>query len=113
MTKMYDDKEMNDLRAAFEDRVLRFPLVTMKRMFGSPCYLAADSLFAFLVTEGVVLTCLDEPMRDRARAELDARAFESGGKTMRTWMLVPAENETDLDRIMPYAHASYEAALAN
>jgi hypothetical protein len=109
---MYDKNAMEDFREAFEERILRFPLVTPKFMFGSPCYLAADSLFAFLVTEGVVLTCLDEPMRNRACAELDARAFESGGKTMRTWMQARAESESDVDRIMPFVQASYEAALA-
>lgn len=102
---------MRDLRAAFEDIVLRFPLVSTKFMFGSPCYMAADSLFAFLVGDGVVLTCLDEVKRSELIARFDARPFVSGGKTMSKWILVGVSGEADFDAMVEYVQASYEAAL--
>jgi hypothetical protein len=109
--KTYDDSEMRDVRAAFEDIVLRFPLVSTKFMFGSPCYLAADSLFAFLVKGGVVLTCLDEALRKELVERFDGRAFVSGGKTMSKWIQVGVAGESDFDAIVEYIQASYEAAL--
>lgn len=108
---MYDESEMLDLRAAFEDVVLRFPLVSTRFMFGSPCYLAADSLFAFLITDGVVLTCLDSDERSELVSSFDAHAFVSGGKTMLRWIQVAASNESDFDRLKVFIKSSYEAAL--
>ena len=108
---MYDDSAMRDLRAAFEDEVLRWPLVAHKTMFGSPCYLAADRMFAFLVSGGLVISCTDEAMRTRLKSQFGARPFVSGGKTIGGWMRVDMEEEAALGRIMPVVAESYEKAL--
>lgn len=109
---MYDESAMRDICAALEDAVLLWPLADARKMFGCPCYLAADKMFAFLVTGGVVLTCTDEPMRGRLADEFGARPFKSRGKKLGRWMECPVSGEEDLEKLMPFVRASYDAALA-
>jgi len=54
--KYYSEEDMKDLRRVFEKEVLSWPEVSTKRMFGCPCYQADKRLFAFLVTDGLVIT---------------------------------------------------------
>ena len=56
--KYYDEEKMHDIRLKIDKEVLSWSNVTTKKMFGCPCYKYKDKLFAFLVTEGVVLTKL-------------------------------------------------------
>gem|GEM_PF-6450684 len=49
-------KEMHDLRVKLQAVILSWPNATAKRVYGCPCYKNSDKLFAFLVTDGVVLT---------------------------------------------------------
>ena len=111
VANMYDKSAMRDVCEAFEGAVLRWPLADARKMFGCPCYLAADKMFAFLITGGVVLTCTDEAMRGQLTAEFGARPFASGGKKIGGWMEIPVSGEADIEKLMPFVLASYNAAL--
>lgn len=113
---MYDETEMRYFREAFEDAILRLPGVTPRKMFGSPCYMAADALFAFLVTGGLVLTRLSEETRRRlAGGEIEgvsARVFVSGTKPMKTWLEIETCGDEMPDVLLTLARESYDNALS-
>lgn len=88
--KYYSEEQAKDLRTGFEDRVLGWPQVTKNKQFGCPCYEAKGKLFAFLVTDGVVLTQLLEGDREALRAKHRAAAFGSEGRKIQKWVQVPA-----------------------
>ena len=52
----YNEEKMKNLRLKLEKEILSWPNVTTKKMYGCPCYKYKEKLFAFLVTDGVVLT---------------------------------------------------------
>ena len=56
--KWYIEEQTKDLRETFEKEVLTWPKVDYKKMFGCPCYLANGSMFAGLITKGIVITKL-------------------------------------------------------
>lgn len=114
--KMYDEAEMRYFREAFEDAILRLPGVTPRKMFGSPCYMAADALFAFLVTGGVVLTRLADDTRRRLTggeiAGISARVFVSGTKPMKKWLEIDISGDEMPEALLALARESYENALS-
>jgi TfoX/Sxy family transcriptional regulator of competence genes len=112
VAKQYDENKMGVLRERFENVVLAWPGATMKRMFGSPGYLAGGRMFAFLVTGAVVIMRLNESEREKLTERHEAEPFESGKTTLK-WMRVPVESPLDLERIEPFVRASYERALSN
>jgi hypothetical protein len=48
--------DVKQVRAKFERTVLAWSKVSLKPMFGCPCYLADGEMFVILVTNGVVMT---------------------------------------------------------
>jgi len=56
----YNEAKMHNLRLKIEKEILSWPNVTTKKMYGCPCYKNKEKLFAFLVTDGVVLTKVSE-----------------------------------------------------
>jgi len=109
--KYYSEKETKNLREAFEDEVLGWPLVGTRRMFGCPCYQAQGRLFAFLVTKGLVLTRLPKKDRDAMSREYQTSSFRAGKRTVQDWVRISIRNSRDLVRIMPFVRKSYEAGL--
>ena len=109
--KYYSEKEMRNLRAAFEARVLGWQQVTVRKMFGCPCYKADGKLFAFLVTDGLVITRLSRSEKEALSHLHRTTYFKAGNKTVRSWMEIPAKSVEDFDRLMRYVRKSYEAAL--
>lgn len=110
MGRYYDEDRMADLRDALEDRVLDWPDVTTQVMFGCPAYQVRGNLFAFLVTEGLVLTQLDAGGRHTLEQDHDAAPFEAGQRTLTSWSRVPVHEVTDLEELLEHVRASYEAA---
>ncbi len=102
---------MDNLRLEFESRVLSWPHVTTRFMFGCLAYLARGKLFAFLVDESVVITRLDEDSRQRLAAGHEAFAFRSKGKSIGGWIQVAVADESDLNGLTPYLRRSYEKTL--
>ena len=108
--RYYSEEKMKDLRSAFDGQVLGWPGVTTKKMFGCPCYRVGGKLFAFLVTNGVVITCLPDRDRNRLARTCAITAFEAGGKRVRAWAKVPVRGPRDLTAILPFVRSSYQAA---
>jgi TfoX/Sxy family transcriptional regulator of competence genes len=109
--KYYSEEDMGDLRKIFEAEVMEWRKVSLKEMFGCPCYTADGKLFAFLVTRGLVITKLNRAEKKAVSHLYQTTFFKAGNKTVRSWMRVPIRSGEDLDRVMRYVRKSYEAAL--
>ncbi|MFQ5838372.1 MAG: hypothetical protein ACE5HJ_06275 [Thermoplasmata archaeon] len=90
--KYYLEEQTVDLRAVFEDEVLSWPRVATKKMFGCPCYQANDRLFAFLVTQGVVITHLDETDKERLYSQHETTTFPAGKNVVQKWVEVKTQD---------------------
>lgn len=102
---------IQETRAVFEATVLRWPEVSTRKMFGSPAYLANGKLFAFFVSDALVITKLSETERDELAGDYPIEPFQTGSRTIRSWARAPVADESDLDHLLPYITASYDAAL--
>jgi hypothetical protein len=80
-------------------------------MFGCPCYKADEKLFAFLVTDGVVLTRLSEDERADAYRLPRAKSFESDQRVMKKWIQLSVKDISMLKEVMPWVMKSYQNAL--
>ena len=108
----FDPEAGAAVRERFEAVVLDWPAVTAKTMFGCPSYQADRTLFAVLVTDGVALTRLPDDRRESLAASFETGPFEAGSRTVTKWVQVAVDDPSDLDDLVPYVEASYEAALA-
>ena len=108
--KYYSEEEMGGLRVQLEREVLGWPGVRRKTMFGCPAYSAGDTLFAFLVTGGIVLTRLDEEEREDLVRSKGATPFQAGPRVVRGWIRVPLAAPGDPEGILPLVRRSYGAA---
>jgi len=111
--KYYSEEEMGGLRLPLEREVLGWPGVRRKTMFGCPAYSAGDTLFAFLVTGGIVLTRLGEHEREELAWREGATPFQAGTRTVPGWIKVPFGTPGDQKRILAFVRASYDAAIAS
>lgn len=111
--KYYSEEAAKDLRSGFEERVLRWPQVSIKKMFGCPCYHTNGKLFAFLVTNGVVITQLAQTDRETLSRQHQTIPFRGGRKVVRNWLQLSIANKRELDRIMSFVRKSYRSALRN
>jgi hypothetical protein len=111
--KYYSEEAAKDLRAEFEAKVLGRPQVGTKKMFGCPCYRANGTLFAFLVTHGVVLTRLTQSDKEVLARRLHAVPFRGGRRIVRGWLQCSIETMRDVGRILPFVRKSYQASLGN
>ena len=109
--KWYVEEETRALREALEREILSWPQVTHRKMMGCPCYMANGKMFASLVTGGMVITKLTQDEREKLGKIHPVKPFQAGGRTMKKWAHLTLEPE-DLEEIMPYVKASYEAALS-
>ena len=108
--KYYSEEETRDLRLLLEKRVLKWPNVTTKQMFGCPCYQVNKKLFVFLVTKGIVITHLQVKDIENLSQMYDTTFFQAGKKIVKKWIKLLLEPK-DLDKIMSYVKKSYESAL--
>ncbi len=109
--KYYSEEVTKPLRLGFEEKVLRWPQVSTRMMFGCPSYQANGKLFAFLVTNGIVITQLAQADRDRISRQYNITSFKAGKRTVRNWVRLSIESKLDLIRIMPFVRKSYQSAL--
>ena len=72
----YNEEKMHNLRLLIEEEHLNWPNVTTKKMYGCPCYKNKEKLFAFLVTDGVVLTKMSEQDKIRLSKEFTIKPFK-------------------------------------
>ncbi len=108
--KYYDEKRMAAIRETLERQILKWPGVTVKEMMGCLCYFYAKKFFAFLVTNGIVITKLSENDRKKLVKQVKSEAFEMAGKTVKTWLRIALRKPEDLPTILPFMKKSYEAA---
>ena len=109
--KYYSEEETKDLRLAFEDKVLTWPSIGTRKMYGCPCYKAQGKLFAFLVTKGLVITCLSETDREKLSHQYQTSPFQAGRITIQGWVRIPIQDKREVESVMPYVKRSYRAAL--
>ena len=107
----YSEEDMKEIRLAFEREVLAWSQVSTKKMFGCPCYKVNDSLFAFLVTKGVVLTHLGQSEKERLSRERASAFFSTGKKQIKNWPQISVSSVEELKAVMPHVKKSYEQAL--
>jgi predicted DNA-binding protein (MmcQ/YjbR family) len=104
----YNEEKMHSLRLILEKEILSWPEVTTKKMYGCPCYKYKDKLFAFLVTDGVVLTKTSEQDRIKLSKEFSIRPFQTATRTMKGWPQIPIDETSDLTKIVPFIRNSYD-----
>lgn len=107
--KFYRDEAMRPVREAFEAEVLAWPGASRKAMMGCLVYFRGASFFAFLVTDGLVLTKLGDADRATLFERPGAKPFEMSGRTTSKWVQLPARAPKDLAPIFPYVRKSYDA----
>jgi hypothetical protein len=108
----YTESEGQALREDFDARVLHWPKVTTRRMFGCPAYLADGKLFAFLVSEGVVITQIRKHDREVIAEIYEAEPFKAGEREIERWLRVTlGDDRTYFDRVMSLVRKSYETVL--
>ena len=81
--------------------------VTTKKMFGCPCYKYNEKLFAFLVTEGAVLTKASEEDKMKLSEEFEIKPFQALTRTMKNWPQIPIKKDSDIKKIIPFIKNSY------
>jgi len=109
--KFYDEEAMSKVQNALEAKVLRWRGVKAKEMMGCRCYFYGTKFFAFLVTNGLVITKLPEDARVRLTETHGGEPFEMSGRSVKTWVRVPVKRPVDITAILPFVKTSYETAI--
>ncbi len=109
--KYYSEAETRDLRLALEDKVLSWPRVGTRKMYGCPCYRVDGKLFAFLVTNALVVTHMSEENREVVSRKYETGPFRAGNRTIRAWVQISMPDARGLDEILPHVRKSYTYAL--
>jgi len=109
--RYYSENRMKETRSAFEEKVLRWPRVRSKNMFGCPSYQANGNLFAFLVTNGIVITELSQANREKLSSKHQTNSFQAGKRIVKGWIEVTVTKKTDLREIVSFVRESYRSAL--
>ena len=86
--------------------------VTLKKMFGCPCYLANGKMFAGMVTNGIVITKLSSLEREELEKSRKTKPFVAGDKIIRSWVSIELDPK-DVSGIIPYVKKSYDRAIAS
>jgi TfoX/Sxy family transcriptional regulator of competence genes len=108
--KYYEESRMKAIRESLEAEVLRWPGVTAKKMFGCPCYLVNKSMFALLVSGGVVLTRLDDREKVKLSTAFSTEPFRAGRRTVKNWLKAEINDTRDIPRILKFMEKSRRAA---
>lgn len=106
--RSYSEKEMKDLRCTFEKTVLSWSHVTQKKTFGCPSYQANGKTFAILVTKGVLITKIDQAVKDTLPDQHQDGAIHTCKKNIEHWVRVTINNEAEIEKIMPIVKKSSE-----
>jgi hypothetical protein len=107
----YVEDDARGLRQALEKEVLLWPQVLTRRMFGCPAYIADGRLFAFLVTEGVVITQLRRKDIETLAQDNQTEPFKAGERVITRWTKVFITDPAAVGRIMSFVRKSYQTAM--
>ena len=103
----YNEEKMQNIRLKIEKEILSWPDVTTKKMYGCPCYKYKNKLFAFLVTDGVVITKASKQDKINLSKEFSIKPFQAANRTMKGWPQIPVNHTSDITKIIPYLKNSY------
>ena len=103
----YNDEKMQSFRLKIEKEILSWPNVTTKKMYGCPCYKYKEILFAFLVTDGVVLTKASEQDKIKLSKEFSIKPFQAATRTIKGWPQILVNETSDLIKIIHFIKNSY------
>ena len=106
--KYYIEEEAVDLKAALDREILSWDGVEERKMMGCPSYLAGRKMFALVVTEGAVITKLDDESMEALSGVHDWKPFEAH-RTVKKWAHLELEPD-EVPSILPFIKKSYEAA---
>lgn len=109
--KYYDERETADIRALFEKEVMGWSRVSQRSMFGCPTYLADGKLFAFLVTNGIVITQIRLRDREAISEVFETAPFKIGEREIERWLVVTISQPEKIKRLMRLVRKSYHFAL--
>jgi hypothetical protein len=105
--KYYDEEKMHNFRLKIEKEILSWPNVSTKKMFGCPCYKYKEKLFAFIVTDGIVLTKVNDKDKIKLSNEFKIKSFQAVTKIMKNWPQIPISENSDIKRIITFIKKSY------
>ena len=108
----YSESEGKERREAIEKIILQWPGVTSRKMFGCPAYMVNGRLFAFLISEGIVLTQIRHYERKLLGEDFPVQSFQAGEREIAHWTQVTFTNLHKLPRIMTFVRKSYDEAAA-
>ena len=108
--KYYNERQMRDVRTGLEAEILKWPGVASKEMMGCLCYFRGKKFFAFLVTDGIVITKLAKEDRSVLSERTGSKPFEMSGRTASSWIQLSLKKSGDLRPLLPFIRRSYEAA---
>lgn len=103
----YNEERMQNLRLKLEKEILSWSDVTTKKMYGCPCYKYKEKLFAFLVTDGIVLTKASDEDKIKLSKEFKIKPFQAANRIMKNWPQIPLEKESNLEKIIFFIKNSY------
>ncbi|MFO7677734.1 MAG: hypothetical protein R6V50_05065 [Thermoplasmatota archaeon] len=103
----YNEEKMKNLRLKIEKDVLSWPNVTTKKMYGCPCYKYKEKLFAFIVTDGIVLTKTNEQDKIKLSKEFSIKPFQAATRIMKGWPQIPFDETSDIEKIILFIKKSY------
>lgn len=101
---------MRTVRLKLESEILKWPGVASKEMMGCLCYFRGKRFFAFLITDGIVITKLATEDRAALSKTAKSKPFEMAGKTASSWAQLALKGPAELRPLMPYIRKSYDAA---
>ena len=106
--RYYNEEKMRLLRLIVEKEFLNWPDVSAKKMYGCPCYKHGEKLFAFLVTDGVVLIKMSEEDKMTVSKEFEVKPFQVGEKRfMYRWPQICMTTVSDFEKLLPFIRKSY------
>jgi len=109
--KYYEESETAEIRELFEKEVMGWSRITQRSMFGCPTYLADGKLFAFLVTNGIVITQIRLKDREALSEVFETAPFKVGEREIERWFVVTITQPEKIKRIMRLVRKSYQFAL--
>ncbi|MCL7412557.1 MAG: hypothetical protein M8353_02945 [ANME-2 cluster archaeon] len=109
--KYYLEKEMKEIRYAFEKKVLSWPHVTQNMTFGCPSYQTNGKTFAILVTNGVLITRIDEAIEDTHSDPCQDGTNHVKQRNIEHWIRVPMKDKDEVDQIISIVKKSSEIVL--
>ena len=72
-----------------------------------------NKLFAFLVTDGVVLIKVSEQYKMKLSKLFKIRPFQTATRTIKKWLQIPVDEKSDIEKIISFIKNSYNQSKFN